>query len=86
MFNKESQFIGSVSEDELFALWDHLRVNGIVPCDEVNQLHSLFYHLLNHMGYMSSVRILNQQGEFVQNGYQVHEGYGRVFELRSDAV
>lgn len=86
MFAKDAQPIGTISEDELFRLWDQLRVNGIVSYAENNELHSLFYHLLNHMGYLSPVRILSQQGEFIQNGYQVHEGYGRVFELRSDSV
>ncbi|MGN0243994.1 MAG: macro domain-containing protein [Lachnospiraceae bacterium] len=86
VFTKNTQHVGTISKDDLFCLWDQLRVNGIVSSDEISELHSLFYHLLNHMGYLSPVRILNQQGEFVQNGYQVHEGYGRVYELRSDPV
>lgn len=86
VFTKNAQPVGAISKDDLFRLWDQLRVNGIVSSDESSELHSLFYHLLNHMGYLSPVRILNQQGEFVQNGYQVHEGYGRVYELGSDSV
>lgn len=84
--SKDAQPIGIISEDEMFCLWDQLRVNGIISLAETNELHSLFYHLLNHMGYLSPVRILNQQEKNVQDGYQVHEGYGRVFELRSDSV
>ncbi len=86
VFTKDTQSAGIISEDELFRLWDQLRVNGIVPSAETNELHRLFYHLLDHMGYLSPVHILDQQGEYVQNGYQVNEGYGRAFELRSDSV
>lgn len=85
-FTKEEQSIGIITNEDLFALWDQLRVNGIVPANTINKLHQLFYQLLNHMGYLSPVRILDQQGEFIQNGFQVHEGYGRIFELRSDSV
>ena len=86
VFEKETQSVGTIAEDELFQIWDQLRVNGIVSSAEASELQSLFYHLLNHMGYLSPVRIQNQQEEAFQNGFQVNEGYGRVFELRSDSV
>lgn len=70
------------SEDELSELWDHIRIQGIVPLEEGNVRQALFYRLLNQMGYLSSVRILGREGTSAQSGYQLNEGYGRVFELQ----
>ena len=70
------------SEDELSELWDHIRIQGIVPLEEGNVRQALFYRLLNQMGYLSSVRILGREGTSTQSGYQLNEGYGRVFELQ----
>lgn len=70
------------SEDELSELWDHIRVHGIVSLEEGNVRQALFYRLLNQMGYLSSVRILGREGTSAQSGYQLNEGYGRVFELQ----
>lgn len=70
------------SEDELSELWDHIRIQGIVPLEDGNVRQALFYRLLNQMGYLSSVRILGREGTSAQSGYQLNEGYGRVFELQ----
>lgn len=70
------------SEDELSELWDHIRIHGIVSLEEGNVRQALFYRLLNQMGYLSSVRILGREGTSAQSGYQLNEGYGRVFELQ----
>lgn len=81
-FKHESGIVQRISEDEVFHLWNYIRNQGIIATDHCDTLHALFYHLLNQLGYLSPVRIMDEQNEQMQHGYQANEGLGRVFELR----
>ena len=71
-----------IPEAELSDLWDYIRVQGIVETEEENTPNAVFYRMLAQMGYLSPVRILNQDGCSAKDGYQANEGDGRVFELQ----
>lgn len=76
----------TLSEDELSELWERIRIQGIIPSKKADVPQTLFYRLLNQMGYLSPVRILDREGANAQSGYQLNEGYGRVFELRGETT
>ncbi len=73
-------------KDELAILWDTMRKNGVVVTEgcEINAL--LFYRLIEKLGYLSPVRILDDQDLSMKRGYQANEGYGRIFALRGEML
>lgn len=85
IFTDENKTEQVLSEDTLFDLWDEIRNRGIIIVDTTNNPHCLFYHLLYHKGYLSPVKILDEHDDCLRNGYQVHEGYGRMYALRGEA-
>ncbi len=65
--------------EELYEIWDEVR-NDLVFKSESNNKKRVFCKLLNNLGYISKVRIMDKQGVFV-DGYQLNEGRGRAFGL-----
>ena len=85
IFTDENNTEQMISEDTLFYLWDEIRNRGVVTTDEINNLHLLFYHLLYHKGYLSPIKIFDEHNNNMRSGYQVHEGYGRMYTLRGES-
>lgn len=83
-FTNQNEDKQSFTEEELFRLWDALRNQGIVALDVENTPHRLFYDLLYQKGYVSPIKILDEQSGMRIDGYQVNEGYGRAYSVRGD--
>lgn len=74
-----------VNEDDFYQTWDDIRNKGFVKsCDSRREI-VIVYELLKHLGYLSSVRICNENGAF-EEGYQLNEGLGRMFALRENQL
>lgn len=71
-----------IIEDELFNLWDEIRTQGIIAIDTSRDSYRPLYSLLNDKGYLSPVIIHDERSHCKIDGYQVNEGYGRVYALR----
>lgn len=68
----------SLSEDELFELWDYIRSNTIVVKGR-DEAKDIVYSLLYSLGYFSKVVI--SDGDKKSEGYQLNEGLGRFYSL-----
>lgn len=73
-----------LNENDLFCLWDEIRCQGIIKLNEALKSSRLFYELLRSKGYLSAIKILDDQSGNMVDGYQVNEGYGRVFAVRGE--
>lgn len=73
-----------IPEVELFDVWCKVRNLGVFSTNEYSDTHQLFFQLLEQLGYLSPVRIFNEQQQQMMNGYQANEGFGRVFALRGE--
>lgn len=71
-----------ITEERLFGLWDEIRNLGTISTDRSNASAVLFYSLLYHKGYLSPIRILDANNGSMIDGYQVNEGYGRVYAFK----
>ena len=76
----DSVEIISVDEDTLFEIWDSIRIKGVFPALKDNTKQYITYGLLNDMGYLSKIKILDKN--ILKEGYQVNEGPGRIYSLK----
>lgn len=73
-----------IPEDDLFQIWDSIRSKCIFTAPDVCNKASLTYAMLFALGYLSKVRILDSKTNEMEDGYQVNEGFGRVFTLKEN--
>lgn len=71
----------SVSENELFEIWDDIRNKSVFQTPEDDPKRVLVYSMLNSLGYLSEIYIKDNKSSNMVNGYQIREGSGRVFAL-----
>ena len=72
-----------LSKEELFFLWDSIRRQGVFTIDGCSEKQKLFFLLLKELGYLSSVRIMDEKNNMAV-GYQTNEGFGRFYALRGE--
>jgi len=65
-------------------IWNMIRQQGIVTIEGNDEGMVLMLRLLENLGYLSPIRILDDQGISMKKGYQVNEGYGRMFSLSGE--
>ena len=70
-----------VSQDELYRVWDYLRSSYVVKV-ESNKQDVMIYALLNSVGYLSRVRVQNENTGKMEEGYQLNAGVGRMSSFR----
>lgn len=71
----------SVTEENLFQIWDYIRENGIFMSD-VSADKSIIFSMLLKLGYVSKIRIQDSKTGDMQDGYQLNEGLGRAYGLK----
>ena len=74
----------TISEDELFEMWDQIRSQWVFIIDANKTKEGIFYQLLQQLGYLTPIRVLDGQSNTMKKGYQTNEGLGRVFALRGE--
>lgn len=84
-FFTKNKIAAHLSQIELFDLWDEIRKKGIFSCSDYGTFPQVFFCLLKQLGYLSSIKLQDENGS-MQNGYQMNEGYGRVYAVRGDDV
>lgn len=73
----------ALTEDDLFALWDAIRRQGVFAADAYSAEQQMFFLLLWQKGYLSPVQIVNGQ-DSLSAGYQTNEGLGRFYAVRGE--
>jgi hypothetical protein len=63
-------------------MWDAIRSQSVFKTNSTADNASLTYSLLNALGYLSKIRILDTKTEQMVNGYQINEGFARVYSLK----
>ena len=73
-----------VDDNTLYSIWDSIRSDGVFKCLNCSKEKVLVSALLCSMGYLSNIRILDSKSNMMVDGYQINEGYGRIYSLRYD--
>lgn len=68
----------SVPEDNLYEIWDNLRVKMLVDLTESSPEETAVYGLLQEAGYLSKIRIFNSALNKMVAGYQLNQGLKRM--------
>lgn len=80
--SSDNQMHCKIDEKSLYKIWDEIRIKGVFPAPPDNQLRILVYALLESLGYLSEVRIKNNKTLDMVDGYQLNEGFGRIYSLK----
>lgn len=76
----ETQF--SFSESEFYEIWDDIRNRSVFSIDHANEKTEILYALLNHVGYLSKIKLLDPASNKMLDGYQINVGLGRVMAMK----
>lgn len=72
-----------LKEERMFKNWDNIRSAGIISLNDLDEQSLLFYALLYSKGYLSPIKICNNDTEKkTSDGYQINAGYGRMFAVQ----
>lgn len=71
-------------EEEFYKLWDDIRVQCVFSIVNASEKTKALYALLNHVGYLSQIRILDSKSQCLEDGYQINAGLGRVIPMREE--
>lgn len=67
-----------LTDEECYKLWDKARLMNICVAEDKKEV--LMYELLLSLGYVSKIKIVEQDG--THSAYQINSGMGRVFPLK----
>lgn len=80
-FSSQAHATFHISEAELFDLWDSIREKRIFSIADYAPHVQVFFRLLQQLGYLSAIHLQDENGH-MQSGYQINEGYGRMYAVR----
>lgn len=75
---KEGEIEETLTDEECFSIWDSARTLNLYIAK--NKKEELFFELLLSLGYVSKVKIVEQNGS--QFAYQLNNGIGRAFLIK----
>ncbi len=82
--DKTSGKTWNISENDLFVLWDDIRIRSVFSIDKTTTVPCLVYGLLYATGYLSKIKIYDPKQNAMVNGYQINAGLGRVHAFKED--
>lgn len=71
-------------EEEFYKVWDDIRVQCVFSIANASEKTKTLYALLNNVGYLSQIRILDSKSQCLEDGYQINAGLGRVIPMRAE--
>lgn len=83
MYSADDGQTFALTEDDLFALLDAIRRQGVFAADAYSAEQQMFFLLLWQKGYLSPVQIVNGQ-DSLSAGYQTNEGLGRFYAVQGE--
>ena len=72
----------SVDENQLYLMWDDIRVSSVFAEKDASDVKKLVYGLLHATGYLSKIKIYDSKADCMVPGYQINSGLGRVLGFK----
>lgn len=72
-----------MEEENVHQIWDDICTRRIFKTEK-NENKDLLFSLLASQGYLQQIKIQDEEGEPLHNGYQLELGKGRVFLVRGN--
>lgn len=73
-----------LSEERLYEIWDDSRLRSVFPATHATIEELLVYEILYKNGYLSKIKLYDQDCDQMVDGYQINAGIGRVLAFRED--
>ena len=78
----DSKKTWDIAEDQLYLIWDDIRVRSVFAESDASEAQKIVYGLLYVTGYLSKIKIYDSKTETMVAGYQINAGLGRVLGFK----